>query len=72
MSPIGAIIFGILIITGMMLAAGNYTKLGFSTNAWIAVNAALFAALVVWEIIHKIRSTRQKNEEEKKDDSSIG
>jgi uncharacterized membrane protein YhiD involved in acid resistance len=58
----------------MMLAAGNYTKLGFSTNAWIAVNAALFAVLVAWEIIHKIRSSRQQSEEEKetKDDSSIG
>lgn len=63
MSPIGAVIFGVLLITGMMLAAGNYTKLGFSTRTWILVNAAIFAVFVLYEIIHKIRNVKDSSAE---------
>lgn len=68
MSPIGATVFGALMITVMVLAAGSYTKIGFSTNAWIAVNIILGLILIAYEIMHKIRSKKENTEEENQKD----
>jgi hypothetical protein len=71
MSPIGAIILGILLITGMMFAAGNYKDIGFSTNTWVAVNIIFFAVLIIHEIAHKVRTKNKITEEDKNEETKI-
>jgi hypothetical protein len=68
MSPIGAVILSILLITGIMLAGNSYESAGISENGWIGVNIVLLAALIIYEIRHKI--TSHKTDENK--DSTQG
>jgi uncharacterized membrane protein len=61
MSPVGAVILSILLITGIMLAGNSYENVGISQNGWIGVNIFLLLALIVHEIWYKIKS--RKNDE---------
>jgi uncharacterized membrane protein len=63
MSPVGAVIMSILLITGIMLAGNSYENVGISQNGWIGVNIFLLIALIAHEIWHKIKS-RNKTEDE--------
>ena len=63
MSTIGAIIMGILLITGIMLAGGNYKSLGISQNVWIGVNVSLFISLVAYEIHYRFTGKNRQTDD---------
>ncbi|HNX59602.1 MAG TPA: hypothetical protein PKK43_10925 [Spirochaetota bacterium] len=71
MSPIGGILMGILLITGIILAGGNYSSIGISKNVWIGVNIAILVALIAYEIVHRIKEKNtpetENTDDQKKD-----
>ena len=70
MSPIGGILMGILLITGIILAGENYSSMGISKNAWIGVNIAILVVLIAYEIYHRLNK-KNDPETDKSDDQKI-
>lgn len=63
MSPIGAVILSILLLSGIMFIGDNYTAIGLSRNVWIGVMGILSLTLVVYEIYHKIMKKKSPDSE---------
>lgn len=64
MSPAGAVIFSVLIMSGIMTSGGVHAKYGIPLWLWAGANGALFVLFCAVEVRAFLRRRKNKDPEQ--------